>query len=109
MLLLYSVVARHVNAQTIQTTQTEVPQQETRHDSHHSGINESRYLDLQDTLMKAKLAIADGSLEDALTDVRNVESQLLRIEPSPIQVLKVLHKAINGIARSDTVIIEFSY
>ena len=42
--------------------------------------------------MKAKLAIVNGNLKEALTDVRNVESQLLEIESSPIQVIKVLHK-----------------
>ena len=57
--------------------------------------------ELQDTLKKAKLAIVDGNLKEALTDVRNVESQLLKIEPSPIQLMKILHKAINGITSSD--------
>jgi hypothetical protein len=56
---------------------------------------------VKDTLMKAKLAIVDGNLEDALTGVRDVETQLLELEPSPTQFLKVLHKAINAIDSSD--------
>jgi hypothetical protein len=52
-------------------------------------------------LKNAKLAIVDGNLDYALTGVRDVESQLLEIEPSPLQVIKVLHKTINAIADSD--------
>ena len=57
--------------------------------------------EIQDTLRNAKLAIVDGNLDYALTGVRDVESQLLEVEPSPIQVIKVLHKTINAIADSD--------
>ena len=58
-------------------------------------------IELQDTLKKAKLAVIDGNLKEALTDVRDVESQLLEIEPSPTQLLKVLHKTINAITNSN--------
>ena len=58
-------------------------------------------IELQDTLKKAKLAVIDGNLKEALTDVRNVESQLLEIEPSPSQLIKILHKAFNAISDSD--------
>ena len=92
----------HVNAQTNSDNQTEVPQQENQNMTLTTqALMKADIFELQDTLMKAKLAIVDGNLEDALTGVRNVESQLLEIEPSPIQVIKVLHKAINGIASSD--------
>ena len=92
----------HVNAQTNSDNQTEVPQQENQNMTLTTqALMKADIFELQDTLMKAKLAIADGNFEDALTGVRNVESQLLEIEPSPIQVIKVLHKAINGIASSD--------
>ena len=50
---------------------------------------------LKNTLMNAKLAIVDGNLEQALTDVIDVESQLLLIKPSPpTKFLNNLHKAI---------------
>ena len=48
--------------------------------------------ELKDTLMKAKLAIVDENFEEAFTGVRDVESQLLEIEPSPTKFLSVLHK-----------------
>ena len=92
----------HVNAQTNSDNQTEVPQQENQNMTLTTqALMKADIFELQDTLMKAKLAIADGNFEDALTGVRNVESQLLEIEPSPIQVIKILHKAIHGIASSD--------
>ena len=92
----------HVNAQTNSDNQTEVPQQENQNMTLTTqALMKADIFELQDTLMKAKLAIVNGNLKEALTDVRNVESQLLEIESSPIQVIKVLHKAINGIASSD--------
>ena len=57
--------------------------------------------ELKDTLMKAKLAIVDENFKEALTGVRDVESQLLEIEPSPTKLLSVLHKAIEAIDSSD--------
>ena len=57
--------------------------------------------ELKDMLMKANLAIVDGNLKEALTGVRDVESQLLEIEPSPTKFLSVLHKAIKAIDSSD--------
>ena len=57
--------------------------------------------ELKDTLMKAKLAIVDENFKEALTGVRDVESQLLEIEPSPTKFLSVLHKAIQAIDSSD--------
>ena len=92
----------HVNAQTNSDNQTDVPQQENQNMTITTqALMKADIFELQDTLMKAKLAIVNGNLKEALTDVRNVESQLLEIESSPIQVIKVLHKAINGIASSD--------
>ena len=93
---------QHVNAQTNSDNQTEIPQQENQNMTLTTqALMKADIFELQDTLMKAKLAIVDGNFEEALTDVRNVESQLLEIESSPIQVIKVLHKAIHRIASSD--------
>ena len=57
--------------------------------------------ELQDTLTKAKLAIIEDNLKGALKDVRDVETQILLIEPSPTKLLSSIHKAINALARSD--------
>ena len=57
--------------------------------------------ELKDILMKAKLAIVDENFKEALTGVRDVESQLLLLEPSPTKFLSVLHKAIKTIDSSD--------
>src|SRR5215208_3622721 len=52
-------------------------------------------------LMKVNLAIVDGNLQEALTDVRDIESQLLKVKPMPTKFLDNIHKAINAIARED--------
>ena len=92
----------NVQAQTNSANQTEGPQQENQNMTLTAqALMKIDIFELKDTLMRANLAVVDGNLKEALIDVRNVESQLLEIEPSPIQVIKVLHKAINAIASSD--------
>src|SRR5918995_4548809 len=59
-------------------------------------------VELKDALMKVNLAIVDGNLKEALTDVRDIESQLLQVKPMPTKLLDNIHKAINAIAREDT-------
>jgi hypothetical protein len=58
-------------------------------------------IELKDALMKVNLAIVDGNLQEALTDVRDIESQLLQVKPMPTKFLDNIHKAINAIARED--------
>ncbi len=58
-------------------------------------------LELKDTLLKANLAVVDGNLKEALTSLRDVESQLLEIKPLPTNFLSVLHKALKAIDSSD--------
>ncbi len=58
-------------------------------------------VELKDALMKVNLAIVDGNLKEALTDVRDIESQLLQVKPMPTKFLDNIHKAINAIARED--------
>ena len=93
----------NVNAQTTSDNQTEAPpQQENQNNTLTTqALMKVDIFKIQDTLKNAKLAIVDGNLDYALTGVRDVESQLLEIEPSPLQVIKVLHKTINAIADSD--------
>lgn len=57
--------------------------------------------ELKDALMKVNLAIVDGNLKEALTDVRDIESQLLQVKPMPTKFLDNIHKAVNAIARED--------
>ena len=93
----------NVNAQTKSDSQIGVPQQQENQNMSLTtqALMKVDIFELQDTLKNAKLAIVDGNLKEALTDVRNVESQLLEVEPSPLQVIKVLHKAFNAISDSD--------
>jgi hypothetical protein len=94
----------NVNAQTNSDNQTETqPQQQENQNTTLTtqALMKVDIFEIQDTLRNAKLAIVDGNLDYALTGVRDVESQLLEVEPSPIQVIKVLHKTINAIADSD--------
>ncbi len=93
----------NVQAQTNSANQTALPQQQENQTMNVTAqaLMKVDIFELKDTLMQAKLAIVDGNLEEALTGVRDVESQLLLIEPSPTKFLSVLHKAINAIADSD--------
>ena len=66
------------------------------------ALMEVNTVELKDALMKVNLAIVDGNLKEALTDVRDIESQLLQVKPMPTKFLDNIHKAINAIAREDT-------
>ena len=93
----------NVQAQTNSTSQTAPQQQQQNQDINLTAqaLMKVDIFELQDTLKNANLAVVDGNLEEALTGVRDVESQLLLIEPSPSKFLSVLHKAIKAIDNSD--------
>jgi hypothetical protein len=93
----------NVQAQTNSSTnQTGSQQQQNQNiNLNAQALMKIDIVELKDTLAKAKLAIVDGNLKVALKDVRDVETQLLLIEPSPTKLLNYIHKAINAIARSD--------
>src|SRR5215211_6554442 len=91
----------NVQAQTNSTNQTTPQQQSQNMNLTAQALMKVNIFELKDTLTKAKLAIIDGHLLEALTDVRNVEAQLLLIEPSPTKFLSDMHKAIYAIARAD--------
>ena len=65
------------------------------------ALMKANTVELKDALMKVNLAIVDGNLKEALTDVRDIESQLLQIKPMPTKFLDNIHKAVNSIARED--------
>ena len=91
----------NVQAQTNSANQTAPQQQNQNMNVTAQALMKVDIFELKDTLMKANLAIVDGNLKEALTGVRDVESQLLEIEPSPTKFLSVLHKAIKAIDSSD--------
>ena len=91
----------NVQAQTNSTNQTAAQQENQNMIFTTEALMKVDVFELKDNLMKAKLAIVDGNLKEALTGVRDVESQLLQIEPLPTKFLKVVHKAISAIASSD--------
>jgi hypothetical protein len=92
----------NVQAQSDSANQTTAPQQQNQNMSLTAqALMKIDIFEIKDTLMQAELAVVDGNLEEALTGVRDVESQLLQIEPSPTKFLSVIHKAIKAIADSD--------
>src|SRR5215211_2530541 len=101
-LLSIPLLLENVQAQTNSTNQeAAAPQQTQNMNLTAQALMKVNIFELKDTLTKAKLAIIDGHLLEALTDVRNVEAQLLLIEPSPTKFLSDMHKAIYAIARAD--------
>ena len=90
----------NVQAQTNSTNQT-APQQNQNMNLTTQALMKINIFELKDTLMKANLAIVHGDLKEALTGVRDVETQLLLVEPLPTKFLDNIHKAIKAIARSD--------
>jgi hypothetical protein len=92
----------NVQAQTNSVNQTAPQQQQNQNMNVTSqALMKVDIFELKDTLMKAKLAIVDENFKEALTGVRDVESQLLEIDPSPTKFLSVLHKAIKAIDNSE--------
>ncbi len=91
----------NVQAQTNSVNQTAPQPQNQNMNVTSQALMKVDIFELKDTLMKAKLAIVDENFKEALTGVRDVESQLLEIEPSPTKFLSVLHKAIQAIDSSD--------
>src|SRR5918994_497379 len=94
----------NVQAQTNSTNSTNqiAPQQNQNMTLTTQALMKVNTFELKDALMKVNLAIVDGNLKEALTDVRDIESQLLQVKPMPTKFLDNIHKAINAIAREDT-------
>jgi hypothetical protein len=91
----------NVQAQTNSVNQTASQQQNQNMNVTAQALMKVDIFELKDTLMKAKLAIVDENFKEALTDVSDVELQLLPLEPSPTKFLSVLHNAIKTIDSSD--------
>ncbi|MGE0243978.1 MAG: hypothetical protein AB7F53_09195, partial [Nitrososphaeraceae archaeon] len=109
-LLLFDNVEAQTNSTTVNnqtTTITSQPQQIQQPQNQNVNLTaqalmKTDIVELKNTLTNAKLAIVDGNIEQALQDVRNLETQLLLIEPSPpTKFLNNIHKAIGAIAKSE--------
>ena len=90
----------NAQAQTNSTNQSVSPQQQQMNMT-AQALMKTNIVEIKDTLDKAKLEIIQGNLKEALQDVRDVETQLFLIEPSPTKLLSNINKTINAIAKSN--------
>jgi hypothetical protein len=91
----------NVQAQTNATNPTTSQQPSQSMNLTAQALMKIDIVDLKNNLMNAKLAILNGDHEEALTVVRDVETQLLLIKPSPTKFLSDLHKITNAITKSN--------
>jgi hypothetical protein len=108
-LALFSIMSLFDNVQaqtnsssssTDQKTSLQQPSQNTNFIA--QSLMKTDTVELMDNLQNAQLAIADGNLDDALKNVRDVETELLLIEPSPpTKFLNNIDKAIKAIDKSN--------
>ena len=108
-LALFSIMSSFDNVQaqtnstsssTNQKTSQQQPSQNTNLIA--QSLIKTDIVELMDNLQNAQLAIADGNLDDALKNVRDVETELLVIEPSPpTKFLNDIGKAIKAIDKSN--------
>ena len=90
------------NQTTTTTSQTQQQPQNQNANLTAQSLVKTDIVELKNNLINAKLAIVDGNLKQALEDVMNVETQLVRLEPSPpTKFINNIHKAISAIAQSD--------
>lgn len=100
-LLSLTSVLENVHAQTNSSNPTAPPQPNKNMNLTAQALMKVDIVELKDTLMNAKVAIVNGNLEEGLTGVRDVETQLLLIKPSPTKFLNDIHKITNAIAKTD--------
>ena len=111
-IVLYSVISlallsvpsllENVQAQTNETDQTAAPpQQNQAMNLTIQALMKVNIADLKESLTNAKVAIVNGNFEEALTGVRDVETQLLLVDPQPTKFMNDIHKVTNSIARSE--------
>jgi hypothetical protein len=90
----------NVQAQTNSTNQIPLQQNQNMNITTQALMKVNTF-ELKDALMKVNLAIVDGNLKEALTGVRDIESQLLQVKPMPTKFLDNIHKAVSAIAKED--------
>ena len=91
----------NVQAQTNSSANQTTSQQQQQTNMTAQALMKTNIVEIKDTLDKAKLEIIQGNLKEALQDVRDVETQLFLIEPSPTKLLSNINKTINAIAKSN--------
>lgn len=88
------------SSSTNQKTSLQQPSQNTNLIA--QSLMKTDIVELMDNLQNAQVAIADGNLDDALKNVRDVETELLLIEPPlPTKFLNNIGKAIKAIDKSN--------
>jgi hypothetical protein len=98
---LFDDVQAQTNSSSTNQTISQQPQNQNTNLT-AQALMKTDIVELKNTLMNAKLAIVDGNIKQALEDVRDIETQLLLLEPSPpTKFLNNIHKAIGAIAKSD--------
>jgi hypothetical protein len=102
-LALFSIMSLfdNVQAQTNNSTTNQTTSQQHQTNMTTQALMKTNIVEIKDTLDKAKLEIIQGNLKEALQDVRDVETQLFLIEPSPTKLLSNINKTINAIAKSN--------
>ena len=103
-LLLFDNVEAQTNSTTANQTTSQQQQQPQNQNANLTAqaLMKTDIVDLKNTLMNVKLNIVHGNIEQALQDVRNVETQLLQLEPSPpTKFLNNIHKALGIIEKSE--------
>jgi hypothetical protein len=102
MSLFDNVQAQTNSSAANQTTSQQLQQQNQNTNLTAQALMKTDIFEIKDTLEKAKLAIAEGNLKQALKGVIDLETQLIQIEPSPpTKFLSNIVKAINAIAQSN--------
>jgi hypothetical protein len=92
----------NVQAQSNSTNQSTSTSQQQQMNKTAQALLKTNIVEIKDTLAKAKLEVIQGNFKEALQDVRDVETQLFLIEPSPTKLLSNINKTINAIAKSNT-------
>ena len=93
----------NVQGQTNSTNQKAPPQPSQAMNLTAQALMKVDIADLKNSLTNAKFAIFSEDFEEGLTIVRDVETQMLLVEPSPTKFLSDLHKVTNAISKSDIV------
>jgi hypothetical protein len=102
-LVLLSIPSLLENVQAEINSTSQIPLQQNQNmNSTTEALMKVNIFELKDALMEVNLAIVEGDFKEALTGVRDIESQLLQVKPMPTKLRDNIHKAINAIAREDT-------
>jgi hypothetical protein len=100
---LFDDVQAQTNSSSSSTNQKTSLQQPSQHTNLIAqALIETDIVELMNKLQNAQVAIADGNLDDALKNVRDVETELLILEPSPpTKFLNNIGKAIKAMDKSN--------